>query len=112
VLVKRRQYRGAWTTRATAPARERRRLSQAPRPRLHCLDELGRGDVREVTARRRERRVPELRLDQVHGLALERELRGVRVAKPVGVNALLDSGAPRETRHQRPHVGARDWLAA
>ena len=40
--------RGVWTTRATAPARERRRLSQAPRPRLHRLDELGRRDVGEI----------------------------------------------------------------
>jgi len=93
--------RGVWTTRATAPARERRRLSQAPRPRLHRLDELGRRDMRQVAARRRQARVPELRLDQVHGLPLERELRGVRVAQPVGVNMLLDPGAPCRLSRRR-----------
>src|SRR5206468_3949839 len=69
---------------------------EAPRPSAHRLDQLRRRDVREVAAGRRKRRVSELRLDQVHRLALERELRGMRVSESVGMHSLLDAGASCE----------------
>src|SRR5438034_6918479 len=63
----------------------RHRRLEAPRPPAHRVDQLRRRDVSEVAARRRQRAVAQLRLDQVHRLAFERYVTADRV-----LSAILD----------------------
>jgi len=55
--------------------------------------------------------VPELRLDQVHGQPVVRELGGVRVPEGVRMDALLDPGAAGEPLAEHAHVGGRYRVA-
>ena len=55
--------------------------------------------------------MPELRLDQVHGQPVVRELGGVRVPEGVRMDALLDPGAAGEPLAEHAHVGGRYRLA-
>src|SRR5437773_36973 len=84
---------------------------QGPGARLHRLVTNSAGAMcREVAAGGRQRRMPELRLDGVHRHALERQLGGVGVPKPVRMHALLDPDAAREPGHEPAHIGARHRL--
>jgi hypothetical protein len=58
-------------------------------------------------AGRRQRPVPEPRLDEVHRLPLQRHFRR-GVVEPVGMDAYLDTSPARESRHQRAHASIRN----
>ena len=65
----------------------------------------------EVAIRRREARVTELGLDEVHRLALGCKLRRVRVAQAVRVDTLLDPCLFRNPREERSDVGGLERSA-
>ena len=76
-----------------------------PLPRAHRLNYLAGLDVPDVAVGGRQARVAELGLDHVHGHALARQLRSVRVSQAVGVDPLLDPCFAGQARQQNANVG-------
>ncbi len=77
---------------------------------LHGIDELLGLDVCQIAARRREARVTELGLDQVHRMPLCGQLCRVAVSQAVRMNPLFDPCLGRQSLHQVPDVAGVDRL--
>ncbi len=66
--------------------------------------------MRQIAARRREARVTELRLDEIHRQPFPCQLRSMRVAERVGVNALFDPSPLREPWQKPANVRSLEGL--